>query len=98
MSTGPITDAEAQIYDRQIRLWGMDAQLQLRKSRILVVGLDALSTEVCKNICLAGVSSIYLWDYRDVDAQTISSTFLPLGSSSQKNVCFIIVTSFKGTS
>ena len=32
-----ITEDEAQLYDRQIRLWGLDAQKRLRAARVLVI-------------------------------------------------------------
>ena len=81
-----ITDDEAEMYDRQIRLWGMDAQLKLRQSRVLVVGVDGLCAEVCKNICLAGVNSIYVWDDRVVDQNCLSANFVLSDAHKGKNV------------
>lgn len=52
-----LTEKEAEIYDRQIRLWGVEAQRRMRASRVLISGLNALGTEVAKNIVLAGVSA-----------------------------------------
>jgi len=43
-----ITEAEAQLYDRQIRLWGLDAQKRLRSAKILVAGMRGLGNEVAK--------------------------------------------------
>jgi molybdopterin/thiamine biosynthesis adenylyltransferase len=51
-----LTDAEAAIYDRQIRLWGVEAQQRMRASRVLVAGLGALGAEVTKNLVLAGTA------------------------------------------
>lgn len=51
-----LNEKEAEIYDRQIRLWGVDAQKRIRDSRVLVVTLGALGTEVVKNLVLAGLS------------------------------------------
>ncbi len=59
-----ITEAEAQLYDRQIRLWGLDAQKRLRAARILVAGIGGLGCEVAKNLVLAGVKSIKLIDHQ----------------------------------
>ncbi|WAR19881.1 SAE1-like protein, partial [Mya arenaria] len=58
-----ITEDEAQLYDRQIRLWGLDAQRRLRASRVLLIGLRGLGAEVAKNIVLAGIKSITLLDH-----------------------------------
>ena len=87
MSTNLITDDEAAIYDRQIRLWGMNAQLQLRKARILVIGVDGLCTEVCKNICLAGVSSIHIWDDKNIDKIDVAGSFILRTEHLGQNVC-----------
>ena len=52
-----ITDREAAVYDRQIRLWGAAAQQRLRSARVLVCGaFDGVAAELTKNLVLAGVS------------------------------------------
>uniref|UniRef100_A0A7S3ENL7 THIF-type NAD/FAD binding fold domain-containing protein n=1 Tax=Rhodosorus marinus TaxID=101924 RepID=A0A7S3ENL7_9RHOD len=62
---------EAAVYDRQIRLWGADAQQRMSTSRVLVLGRvrSNLGNELIKNICLAGVSSIILCSVNDVQGQ-----------------------------
>ncbi|XP_065830427.1 SUMO-activating enzyme subunit 1-like isoform X2 [Oscarella lobularis] len=50
-----ISSAEAAVYDRQIRLWGLDAQKRLRNSSVLLVGSRSLAAEVGKNVVLSGV-------------------------------------------
>lgn len=57
-----ITEDEAELYDRQIRLWGLDAQKRLRSSNILIVGINSLGAEVAKNLVLAGVRSLTIMD------------------------------------
>jgi len=52
-------DEEAKLkerYDRQIRVWGAEAQTRIQTSRVLVLGLQGLNVEVTKNIVLAGMS------------------------------------------
>lgn len=61
-----ITEDEAALYDRQIRLWGLDAQKRLRSSTILLAGLGGLGAEITKNLVLGGVKSITLLDDRKV--------------------------------
>ena len=34
-----ITEQEAELYDRQIRLWGLDAQKRLRAARLCILGM-----------------------------------------------------------
>lgn len=38
--TSRITSEEARLYDRQIRLWGVEAQKNLRSADVLVIGLS----------------------------------------------------------
>ncbi len=45
---------EAELYDRQIRLWGAEAQQRIRGSTVLIYGMNALGAEVSKNAVLAG--------------------------------------------
>ena len=87
VSTSGITDAEAEVYDRQLRVWGMKAQLKLRKSHVLVIGVDGLCTELCKTLCLAGVNSISIWDDRAIDREALSANFILNLSHLGKNVC-----------
>lgn len=39
--------SENEVYDRQIRLWGLEAQKRMQESRVLFIGLRALPAEVC---------------------------------------------------
>jgi len=56
------TDDEAALYDRQIRLWGVDAQKRLHSTKVLIIGLSSIGAEVAKNIILGGVKSVTLLD------------------------------------
>ena len=51
-----LTAEEAEVYDRGIRLWGLDAQQRMRASRVLIVGMGALGAEISKNSVLAGIN------------------------------------------
>uniref|UniRef100_A0A674HBW5 SUMO-activating enzyme subunit 1 n=1 Tax=Taeniopygia guttata TaxID=59729 RepID=A0A674HBW5_TAEGU len=80
-SPGGISEEEAAQYDRQIRLWGLEAQKRLRASRVLLVGLRGLGAEVAKNLILAGVRGLTLLDHQQVRGHTWGHTFLiPAGS------------------
>ncbi|GAA5812811.1 hypothetical protein MFLAVUS_006270 [Mucor flavus] len=70
-----ITKDEAAIYDRQIRLWGLDAQQRIGKADILIAGVRGLSDEVCKNLALAGVASITLLDHENVTEADLGAQF-----------------------
>ncbi|XP_068601262.1 SUMO-activating enzyme subunit 1 [Brachionichthys hirsutus] len=71
-----ITEEEAAQYDRQIRLWGLDAQKRLRGSRVLLAGLGGLGAEVAKNLVLAGVKGITLLDHEKVSEESCRAQFL----------------------
>jgi len=71
-----ISEEEAAQYDRQIRLWGLDAQKRLRGSRVLLVGLGGLGAEVAKNLILAGVKGLTLLDHEQVTEESRQAQFL----------------------
>ena len=61
-----ITEDEAALYDRQIRLWGVDAQRRLLSSRILLINMQGLGAEIAKNLVLGGVNCLTLLDSNEV--------------------------------
>ncbi|XWS51436.1 hypothetical protein CRYUN_Cryun12cG0176500 [Craigia yunnanensis] len=78
MNGEELTEQETALYDRQIRVWGADAQRRLSKSHILVYGIKGTVAEFCKNIVLAGVGSVTLVDDRVVTEEALSANFLIL--------------------
>ena len=62
-----VTEQEVTQYDRQIRLWGLEAQQRLRNAKIMVFGLGALGGEIVKNLVLAGIGEINVCDSGKVD-------------------------------
>jgi len=51
------------LYDRQIRTYGLDACEKISLSSVLVINLSkGLATEICKNLVLAGINTLYLYD------------------------------------
>lgn len=60
-----ISEGEVAVYDRQLRLWGVQAQQRLLKSKVLIWGIEGTNIEVCKNLVLAGVG-LALRDHRPV--------------------------------
>lgn len=67
---------EMALYDRQIRLWGLDAQNRMRQAHVLVVGMTGLTNELCKNIVLAGIGSVTLIDHEIVTLRDLGCQFL----------------------
>lgn len=71
-----LTEQETELYDRQIRLWGLESQKRIRTSSILICGLNGLGAEVAKNIILSGVKVVTLLDHRNVSELDYCSQFL----------------------
>lgn len=63
------------VYDRQIRLWGAEAQRRLIASRILLVGVDGLGVEVAKNLLLSGVGRLEILDDAVVSEHDLQSQY-----------------------
>lgn len=79
-----ISEEEAAQYDRQIRLWGLEAQKRLRASRVLLAGLGGLGAEVAKNLILAGVKGLTLLDHEQVSEESCRAQFLvPVSAQGQ---------------
>jgi len=70
-----ITEDEAAVYDRQIRLWGLEAQQRMRNATIMVVRLRGVATETIKNIVLAGIGKLVIVDGDDVAEEDLGAGF-----------------------
>ncbi|KAI9447756.1 ubiquitin activating enzyme [Lactarius indigo] len=70
---------EAQIdeglYSRQLYVLGHEAMKRMAASNVLIVGLDGLGVEIAKNLILAGVKSVTVYDPEPVQIQDLSSQF-----------------------
>lgn len=80
-----LTETENELYDRQIRLWGLDSQKRLRTAKVLISGLSGVGAEIAKNIILAGVSAVKLNDHRIVTEEDFCAQFLTPRSAVGKN-------------
>lgn len=87
METGDATfsAAEAAVYDRQMRLWGVEAQKRLQSSQVLVSGLSALGSELVKNLVLSGMN-VTVHDPRAVTQAAVDTQFFFFESDVGKNV------------
>ena len=66
---------EIALYDRQIRLWGAQAQERIRSAHILLISLRALGTEIANNLTLAGISSLTIIDDEPVTEEDLGAQF-----------------------
>jgi len=66
---------EIALYDRQIRLWGVQAQEKIRNANILLISMKALANEVAKNLVLAGIHSLTIVDHELVTPSDVGAQF-----------------------
>ena len=60
------------MYDRQMRTFGIDATKKINSSIVYLIGLEGgLGTEVAKNLVLSGIKELYLYDENLVDKRDI---------------------------
>ncbi|DAZ97000.1 TPA: hypothetical protein N0F65_011915 [Lagenidium giganteum] len=83
-ATTTFSAAEAAVYDRQMRLWGVEAQKRLQSSHVLVSGLSALGTELVKNLVLAGMN-VTLQDATSATAACVNAQFFLHEDDIRKN-------------
>nr|WRH23631.1 ThiF family [Naematelia aurantialba] len=76
ISNGHITEDEASLYDRQIRLWGLEAQNRMRSSTVLLLSLRSLAHETIKNLVLAGIGRLIIMDDGVVTETDLGGGFL----------------------
>ncbi|KAH6681138.1 hypothetical protein F5X68DRAFT_211958 [Plectosphaerella plurivora] len=72
MTTNTIDES---LYSRQLYVLGHEAMKRMSASNVLVVGLRGLGVEIAKNIALAGVKSLTLYDPGLVALSDLSSQF-----------------------
>ena len=63
------------LYSRQLYVLGHEAMKRMGSSNVLIVGLRGLGLEIAKNVALAGVKSICLFDSRPAQLADLSSQF-----------------------
>ena len=69
------TDIDESLYSRQLYVLGHEAMRRMGASNVLVIGLKGLGVEIAKNIALAGVKSLTLFDPASVQISDLSSQF-----------------------
>ncbi|KAI6247463.1 Ubiquitin-activating enzyme E1 1 [Erysiphe necator] len=63
------------LYSRQLYVLGHEAMKRMSASNILIIGLKGLGIEIAKNIALAGVKSLTLYDPAPATIADLSSQF-----------------------
>jgi ubiquitin-activating enzyme E1 len=71
-----MTNPDNDLYDRQIRALGEDANKKILSSSVVIIGLEnGLATEILKNLSLSGVKEIYLFDNENIQKENIETGF-----------------------
>ncbi len=68
-------EIDTNLYSRQIGTIGMDTMKKLVQLKILIIGLRGLGIETAKNIILAGVNKVSLFDPEISTMNDLSSNF-----------------------
>lgn len=68
-------EIDESLYSRQLYVLGHEAMKRMGASNVLVVGLKGLGVEIAKNIALAGVKSLTLYDPTPISLPDLSSQF-----------------------
>jgi len=79
-----ISEGEVAVYDRQLRLWGVQAQQRLLKAKVLIWGFEGSNVEACKNLVLAG-GSLVICDHRAVETADVSFNYFLRAEDMGKN-------------
>ncbi|KAI0394351.1 putative ubiquitin-protein ligase [Xylariaceae sp. FL0594] len=69
------TEIDESLYSRQLYVLGHEAMKRMSASNVLIVGLKGLGVEIAKNIALAGVKSLTLYDPAPTAIADLSSQF-----------------------
>jgi len=68
-------EIDESLYSRQLYVLGHEAMKRMGASNVLIVGLKGLGVEIAKNIALAGVKSLTLYDPAPAAIADLSSQF-----------------------
>ncbi|CAG8970781.1 hypothetical protein HYALB_00001568 [Hymenoscyphus albidus] len=69
------TEIDESLYSRQLYVLGHEAMKRMGASNVLIVGLKGLGVEIAKNIALAGVKSLTVYDPAPAAIADLSSQF-----------------------
>ncbi|KAI9220444.1 ubiquitin-activating emzyme E1 [Blastocladiella britannica] len=71
----PEQDIDEGQYSRQIYAIGLDAMKKMAVSNVLIIGLKGIGIELAKNVVLAGVKSVTIYDPEPAQIADLSSQF-----------------------
>ncbi|WAR56167.1 hypothetical protein PtB15_7B12 [Puccinia triticina] len=85
---------EAQLYDRQLRLWQSSGQKRIGKAAVKICDCSATSSQIAKNLILSGVKCLDMFDDQQVRKADIGHHFFldqeSLGRNRSKECCRLL--------
>jgi len=76
---------DEKLYSRQLYVLGHEAQRRMMSSSCLMIGVSGLGVEIAKNVILAGISSMTLYDPYEVNYYDLGGNFYLSESDIGKN-------------
>ncbi|EPZ33035.1 NAD(P)-binding domain-containing protein [Rozella allomycis CSF55] len=68
-----LSEDETKLYDRQLRLFGIESQQKIRNARVVIVGkLNSTMQEVLKNLVLVGVGSFLFYKVTEIEDEHLT--------------------------
>ena len=75
ISTATDTGIDESLYSRQLYVLGFEAMRRMLNSNVLIINVRGLGVEVAKNVALAGVRSLTLWDQSPTASTDLAAQF-----------------------
>lgn len=66
---------DEELYSRQLYVIGHEAMRRMMQARVLVIGVDGLGQEIAKDLCLAGIREVILYDKTVIREEDLSAGF-----------------------
>ncbi len=70
------TQIDESLYSRQLYAIGKDTMTSIVNAKVLIINLDPLAVEICKNIILCGVGSITLADTNTISEKDYNNYYI----------------------
>eukprot|EP00002_Diphylleia_rotans_P040042 TRINITY_DN9404_c0_g3_i2.p1 TRINITY_DN9404_c0_g3~~TRINITY_DN9404_c0_g3_i2.p1 ORF type:complete len:942 (-),score=201.60 TRINITY_DN9404_c0_g3_i2:180-3005(-) len=75
MDVDQVSELDTQLLSRAIPVYGLEALKKISGSNILIIRIGGLGVEIAKNVMLAGLKSVTIWDDRNVEIADLGSQF-----------------------
>ena len=83
---------ESNYYSRQLLTYGIDVMNKLSTIKVLIVGMRGLGVETAKNLILAGVQKVDIYDPMTIEIRDLGSNFylseIDVGNKSRADASF----------